>query len=431
MGNLDKKQLSKRDNFDTFVERITKSIGFVKTNAAGKPITTGSGKKKVPNNNIMIGYHNSKNHKSYIRNHLSDLGAFIRHAQSLSDIDTNKSAYRAGTVVVPYYTSSNRGVQYIKLNELWKDQGFGGLGGRSPTQKEDNALAKLDYDIKFLCKKNGVPHLNISYDVSTEWKGIVGAMTVDGTPKSDFGLYKLDGNGNPKIVCHISHKAGKTASQFSQWGGMAKKADGGSDPVISGNKEVVQFIRDIHARYPVGSSMPKDKPALKRKIKDKMLKVKAAYGPRCIRTSYNSGSSGIDCVDIILQGSDASVTSGPTGTGITLTGSGQDYRISSDGHTMKMGSIAFGNDYMPVLMIIFKDPNRKDFSVKGARFSIFTNGGRGTAKDEPAKTNNSPRNQNGYGGNWLVKYGVKNWQNRQCNCNEYPAVCGRAPKGKI
>jgi hypothetical protein len=435
MGTLSEKELSKRTRFeDEFKARIKKKPPgrFIKVSSSGKPETKGTGANKVHNANIIIGYSNDKEQKKFIKDHLSSLDAFIRFAKHLSDIDTNKSAYRAGSVVVPYYTPTNSRVQYIKLNDIWKDEQFGGLGGRSPTKKEDDALAKLDRDIKFLCKKNHIPYLDIWYG-QKKFLGITGAKTVAGTPKSDFGLVNIDN----KIICHISHKDGKTASKFSQWGGMTKKADGdAADGVISKHPEVVQFVRDIHARYPVGSPMPTIRPALKRQIsngeKGKKLKRMAAYGPMCIGEAYNKSRAQRDCVNLILQGTNASLNSGPTAGGITLTkksGNIQDYIISSDGHNMSMGSTSFGNNYDPVLMIIFKEATRKDFAVKGARFSIFTNGGRGTAIDEPKKT--IKRNKKGYGGNWPVKYGVNNWQDKQCKCNEYPAECNTAPKGKI
>jgi hypothetical protein len=269
----------------------------------------------------------------------------------------------------------------MKLDEIWKSKDFGGAGGRSSTKKEDDALAKLDRDIKQLCKNNE-GGLTISYE-GVKWKGIVGAKTVAGTPKSDFGLV----NVADTIVCHISHKDGKTASKFSQWGGMTTGADGGGTAgVISKHAEVVQFVRDMHARYPVGSPAPTLRPALKRPIKDTKLKLKAAYGPMC---DGPNSKSGIDCVDLILQGTNASLTSGPSAGGISLKKTAgskpedADYTISSDGHNMKMGSNGPWGAYEPVLMMLFKEATRKDFSVKGARFSIFTNGGRGTAIAEP------------------------------------------------
>ena len=85
-------------------------------------------------------------------------------------------------------------------------------------------------------------------------------FSTPGTPKSDFHLVDINGNE----IVWISHKDGKTAKDFQQWGGISQA----KEPSVYSNEEVQTFVKDLKTAYPNG--LPRET-TLFRKIKNKQL----------------------------------------------------------------------------------------------------------------------------------------------------------------
>jgi alanine-alpha-ketoisovalerate/valine-pyruvate aminotransferase len=169
-------------------------------------------------------------------------------------------------------------------------------------------------------------------------------VSTPGTPKSDFHLIDIDG----KEIAWISHKDGRTAKDFQQWGGISQS----KEPIIYSNEEVQAFIKDLKSNYPDG--LP---PAttLYRKIKNNKLKMLSVYG-------NNFGSAlGQQNVTILLQGD------------IKLVKRNFSYELSSNNVHFNGDSII--GDFEPVLMAIHKG-DRSDAGVKKTRIVISPIGGR-------------------------------------------------------
>jgi len=221
--------------------------------------------------------------------------------------------------------------QTHKFSDLKKNGEFGGIG--STTSKEDQQLESLIKQINDAKVKTAHGFINIEVDGKVY--EIAGAETTPGTPKSDFHLLDKDGNE----VIWISHKDGKSAKDFQQWGGMTEKK-------IKNHSEVVSFAKDVNIKFPDG--IPR-KTTVARKIKDKVLQNKSVYG-----VDFD-GKTGRQNTSILLQG--------PVG----LKKSGDTYTLTANNVHYK-GDLMTG-DFEPVMMAIYKG-DRSNFGVKGARFAI-------------------------------------------------------------
>jgi len=225
-----------------------------------------------------------------------------------------------------------------KITDIAKTSEFGGKGSGAGTAKEDIQLKSLQDQIIAKIKKSSKAYTIINVNKTSH--KIVGAASTPGVPKSDFHL--IDVEGNP--VVWISHKDGRSAKDYGQWGGMSKR----KEPDIHNNKETQSFITDLKKEFPDG--LPR-KTTIYRKMK-KDLQMMAVYG-----NGY-SGSLGIQNVSIVLQGP------------VTLKGS----KLSAN-HVHENGETITG-DYEPVFMAMYKGPDRNDFGVKKTRVVISPLGGR-------------------------------------------------------
>lgn len=223
-----------------------------------------------------------------------------------------------------------------KITDIVKTKEFGGRGAGSGTAKEDAALSSLRKQIAAAKKADGTATLKIS--IGSKTYDVFDAVTTPGTPKSDFHLIDMEG----KEVVWISHKDGRTAKDFQQWGGMSQS----KEPDIYRHAEVQKFIKDMLKRYPQG--LPKAT-TIARKIKDQKLKNLSVYGNRF------GGGFGQQNVTITLQGD------------IQLSKSGNKYKITAY-HTHLNGERLLG-DYDPVFMAIYKG-DRSDFGIAGTRVVI-------------------------------------------------------------
>ena len=229
-----------------------------------------------------------------------------------------------------------------KLSDLEKSAEFGGKGAGSGTLKEDIELQSLIKQLNDIRKKQKTGTVPIK--VGGKTFNVADAITTPGTPKSDFHL--VDDNG--KEVVWISHKDGRTAKDFQQWGGISKR----SEPTIFSHPETQSFIDDLKKTYPDG--LPR-RTTLYRKIKDDKLKNFSVYG------NQYGNDEGRQNVSILIQGP------------VKLQKSGNVYKFVSN-HVHYNGEKMTG-DFEPVLTAIYKG-DRSDAGVKGTRIVIMPIAGR-------------------------------------------------------
>ena len=232
-----------------------------------------------------------------------------------------------------------------KLSDLEKSAEFGGKGAGSGTLKEDIELQRLIKQLNDIRKKQKTGTVPIEVGGKTgKTFNVADAITTPGTPKSDFHL--VDDNGTE--VVWISHKDGRTARDFQQWGGISKTRE----PTIFSHPETQSFINDLKKTYPDG--LPR-RTTLYRKIKDDKLKNFSVYG------NQYGNEEGRQNVSILIQGP------------VKLQKSGNVYKFVSN-HVHYNGEKMTG-DFEPVLTAIYKG-DRNDAGVKGTRIVIMPIAGR-------------------------------------------------------
>lgn len=156
-----------------------------------------------------------------------------------------------------------------------KGKGFG-------TRAEDSVIASLADQIDSLLAKNGTD--NIIVNINGYKQKVDGVASTPGTPKSDFSLtYK----GKP--VLFISHKDGKSAKDYQQYGGTSCQ----SGQNICNDTEVKRFVSKLKKLYPDGMT---PKSSVYMKIKNPDLKKFAIFG-----TNANE-AFGINNVNAVYQG---------------------------------------------------------------------------------------------------------------------------------
>lgn len=229
-----------------------------------------------------------------------------------------------------------------RLSDIGKSADFGGKGAGAGTAKEDIELKMLRDQLNQIRSELGQGTVPVRIDGKVY--DVAGVESTPGTPKSDFHL--VDANDNE--IIWISHKDGRTAKDFQQWGGISKT----KEPSIFSHREVQKFVEDLKKQYPDG--LPRAT-SLYRPIKDSNLKMMSVYG-------NNYGQKlGRQNVTIMLQGP------------VKLKKSGNVYEFQSN-HVHVNGEKMTG-DYEPVLTAIYKG-DRSDAGVKGTRIVIMPKGGR-------------------------------------------------------
>lgn len=231
----------------------------------------------------------------------------------------------------------------VRLSQLEKTAEFGGKGKNYGLQKENTALGTLKMQL-FQLKGDA---REIPLRIGNRVVNVADIVKTPGTPKSDFHF--VDANGNE--VAWVSHKDGKRASHFGQWGGVSEREFGNvyrDHPEIK--QEVLDFARAVKAA--VGDQIP-NRTTVGRRIVNTLLKQMAIYG-------VDFGKSpGRQNVDVVIQGMaqiENSAVVGSHGTHIN-------------------GDLHFDPSYDPTLMAIYKG-DRGQFGIAGARFSIYPFGGR-------------------------------------------------------
>jgi hypothetical protein len=223
MANLSIKELSKRNNFQTFVYRIAVGQGFYVVNA-----------------DLLI-----KLNKS-ILNNISDIN------------DLNK--YKIGkSIQLPTENGD-----LIPLSYLYKDSDFSSRT-QFTTIKQDEQVANLEYkinEVKTVTKMNYVPIkvIDTIYNVSL-------VHDLGDKSKADFVL--IDNNGEE--VCFISHKHGIRPKDFQQWSGTSRRFQ----QEIFDHPETQSFISELKNRF---NDVLPPATTVARKIKDDRLKKLAVFG---------------------------------------------------------------------------------------------------------------------------------------------------------
>lgn len=232
--------------------------------------------------------------------------------------------------------------KYYKFTDLAKSKDFGGKGEGAGTLKEDRQLISLKNQIEQA--KIVEKYSTIKINIKNKIYEVFDVVSTPGTPKSDFHLIDVDG----KEIVWISHKDGKTAKDFQQWGGISQS----KEPTIYGHIEVQNFIKDLKTNFKDG--LP---PAttLYRKIKDLRLKMLSVYG-----NGYR-GPLGRQNVTLLLQGE------------VKLLKKNSSYIL--DAYNVHYNGDEIDGLFEPVLMAVYKG-DRSDAGVKGTRIVIAPIGGR-------------------------------------------------------
>lgn len=155
--------------------------------------------------------------------------------------ETKKKKFDKGGFSAQFKGTLDKGpvvVQYPR--DFYKTPEFGGRGVGAGTAAEDMHLAAFQKEMTKVMKKDKVHTLDLIVG-KRRVKNIVSMESTPGTPKADFHIQDLDGNE----VAWISHKAGKSAKDFQQYGGI-------THPVIQQSEGVQRFIKDIHELRPDG-----------------------------------------------------------------------------------------------------------------------------------------------------------------------------------
>lgn len=170
----------------------------------------------------------------------------------------------------------NRTMMIVKTNkgkltipkDFLKTGDFGGKGQGSGTSAEDMAMKDFNKKLIDILTKNRVGEIKLR--INGRLVDVALMVKTEGKyqgkePKSDMTL--VDARGNPKAF--ISHKAGRTAKDYQQYGGLSYRQ-------YANNKDIANFMEDVLKEAPDGLSSGQ---SFFRKIKDKQLVFEAIYGP--------------------------------------------------------------------------------------------------------------------------------------------------------
>lgn len=157
---------------------------------------------------------------------------------------------------------------------LGKGKGFG-------VKDENLAIEDLTHQINSLIAEGNGDHIILN--INGNKQKVDGIKSTPGFPKSDFEFtYK------GQSVLFISHKAGTTAKDYQQYGGLTTV----SGQNVAEHPEVIAFAKTIKSKWP---EMPAGK-SVYRMIKDPMLKKYALFG-----SNFGKGF-GVNNVNALYQG---------------------------------------------------------------------------------------------------------------------------------
>lgn len=232
-------------------------------------------------------------------------------------------------------TDKGKRVSLKYPNEFLKSPEFGGRGAGSGTSAEDAALSNFRRELNMVMQQTGMPYVSIQ--VAGRVVNAVDVQSTPGTPKSDFHLVDMNG----EEVAWISHKDGRTAKDFQQWGGLTELSK-----LNPNHPEIKSYLDAVRNDAPNGLDGSK---SYARVLKDKKLKMQAVYG-----IDYGK-KPGRQNVDILLQGA------------IKLRKKGKNYVMTSN-HTMENGTMPSGG-YTPQFFARYIG-DRNNFGIKNSRFMV-------------------------------------------------------------
>jgi hypothetical protein len=191
---------------------------------------------------------------------------------SLADVNefmmADNKMPKSGTSI---YVDTSKGKLKIP-NDFLKTGEFGGRGAGSGTNAETAAMNYFNEELNKILKKENVSQIilningrkvNCAIMAKTEgkWKGR--------EPKSDMTIKDITG----KAVAFISHKAGRTAKDYQQYGGVSDKA---LPSTYTNKKFIKKFMQDVNKLRPDGLNSGN---SFYRTITDKKLIQIMMYGP--------------------------------------------------------------------------------------------------------------------------------------------------------
>ena len=232
----------------------------------------------------------------------------------------------------------------LSIKDTFKTPEFGGRGAGSGEAAEDAYLTSFRNHLLQTIEKEGTPYITII--IRNRKEKVTDVIKTppyrgDRNPKSDFSLVGLDGKTE---VGFISHKAGSTARDFQQYGGIAK------DKKLATNPRVQDFARAVKDARPDGLRSG-DK--LVRKVKDKQVQQLSLYGPEAGKkpSPYN--------VDEFHQGQ------------MTLSGSNGVYKIIST-HKVVRPKVPKGG-YEPTYVARYNQRRQKvdKIEIDNARLGVY------------------------------------------------------------
>ena len=156
--------------------------------------------------------------------------------------------------------------------DFLKTGDFGGRGAGSGTNAETMAMNYFNDGLNKILQREGVPEIKLRINNRTvmcaamvKTEGKYGGYE----PKSDMTI--IDAQGKP--VAYISHKAGRTAKDYQQYGGLSDKA---LPTKYHNNKDVKKFMQDILKQKPDGLQSGD---SYYRPVRDPNLVKMMMYGP--------------------------------------------------------------------------------------------------------------------------------------------------------
>ena len=248
-------------------------------------------------------------------------------------------------------TVSTSGGELQIPKDFLKTGEFGGRGAGSGTNAETLAMNNFNEGLNVILKRERIPEITVRINGRTV--KCAAMVKTEGKyqgyePKSDMTI--VDTKENP--TAFISHKAGRTAKDYQQYGGLSDKAL----PVkMRGNAAVKKFMQDVNKLRPDGL---KSGDSFYRKLegRDAQLIYMMMYGPEY------GGRPGISNVDEFHLGN------------MSLKGRGSGpYTIESN-HKGTNGDLPTG-EFEAVLFIRYQarrgDARAAGEVVKNARVGVF------------------------------------------------------------
>lgn len=226
-------------------------------------------------------------------------------------------------------------------SDFFKTAELGGKGKGSGVAAENAALKLAQASLANVLEKEKDPYITLKIGKRTvQCAQIISTPNPGGRdPKSDFAIVDLEGN----MVAHISHKAGRNASGFQQYGGVTD---------LPRESEIEKFVMAVKKDKPNGLTSGD---TYYRKLKSDNIANKSIYG-----VDYGDRAAGVNNVDEFHQGT------------MNFVKRGKTYMITSL-HKGVVGSVPRNNDYEPILVARY---NRRagrygNLSLPNSRIGIF------------------------------------------------------------